>query len=65
MNRDIVAGDVWVPNDRGNTLTRISPAGAIVETIRTGVNPAVVAGVNGQVWVSIFDDGEVWRISPT
>ena len=30
-----------------------------------GQNPAVIAGVNGEVWASMFDDGQVWRIKPS
>jgi hypothetical protein len=35
------------------------------ETIRTAKNPAVVAGVAGEVWASVFDAGEIWRIRPS
>jgi DNA-binding beta-propeller fold protein YncE len=56
---------VWVPNDRGNTLSRISIAtNRVVETIKTDTNPAVVAPVDGEVWASMFDAGTVWRIKP-
>jgi hypothetical protein len=54
-----------VPNDHGDTLRRISPAGRVLETVKTGKNPAVVAGVDGEVWASMFDAGEVWRIKPS
>jgi len=65
VNLEVVGGDVWVPNDHGDTITRISPAGKVVETIKTGKNPTVVAGVAGEVWASKFDAGEVWRIRPS
>ena len=65
MNLDVVGREVWVPNDAGDTLSRIDIAtNAVVETIQTGDNPAVVAGVAGEVWLSNFDAGEVWRIRP-
>jgi hypothetical protein len=38
--------------------------GAVRETISTGPNPAVVAGAAEDVWVSIFEGGQVWRIHP-
>jgi DNA-binding beta-propeller fold protein YncE len=66
VNLDVIGGDVWVPNDLGNTITRIDgDTGKVVETIQTGHNPAVVAGAEGDVWASMFDDGQVWRIHPS
>ena len=61
----MVGGDVWVPDDLGNAVVRIDGVtGKVKETIPTGRNPAVVAGVDGDVWVSLFDDSQVWRIHP-
>jgi hypothetical protein len=61
----VIGGDVWVPDGAGNTLTRIDgDTGQVVETIRTAGNPAVVAGAEGDVWVSMFDVAQVWRIRP-
>jgi DNA-binding beta-propeller fold protein YncE len=63
VNLDAIGGDVWVPTDLGNTISRIDgTTGKVVETIQTGDNAAVVAGADGDVWSSMFDDGEVWRI---
>ena len=46
-------------------VVRIDGAtGNVLETIPVGQNPAVVAGVDGDVWVSMFDDSQVWRIHP-
>jgi hypothetical protein len=54
----------WDPGDEA--LWRISgTTGAVVETIRTGRNPAVVAAGAGDVWVTIHEGGEVWRIHPS
>ena len=52
-------------DDHGNAVVRIDGVtGKVKETIPTGRNPAVVAGVDGDVWVSLFDDSQVWRIHP-
>ena len=64
VNLEVVDGDVWVPNDQSATLSRISAAGKVLETIKTSGNPAVVAAVGNEVWASIFDAGEVWHIRP-
>jgi streptogramin lyase len=64
-NLDVIGGDVWIPDDVGNTITRIDgETGRIVETIPTGKNPAVVAGAEGDVWATMFNDEQVWRIHP-
>ncbi len=56
---------MWVPNDQDDTLWRIDgETGAVVETIATGPNPAVVAGAEGDVWLSVYEGGEIWRIRP-
>ncbi len=54
--------------DSAKRLRRIPAsawAGAVEETIATGPNPAVVAGAAGDVWLSIHEGGEVWRIRPS
>jgi DNA-binding beta-propeller fold protein YncE len=54
-----------VPNDLGNTISRIDgTTGKVVETIQTGEGPAVVAGAEGDVWASMFQGAQVWRIHP-
>jgi virginiamycin B lyase len=56
---------VWVPNDLSNVVTRIDRETAqILEVIDTARNPAVVAGWNGDAWVTMFDAGEVWQLRP-
>ncbi len=65
VNLEVVGDSVWVPNDAGNTISRIDVATArVTETIETAANPAVVSGVGGDVWASMFDAGQVWRIRP-
>jgi hypothetical protein len=62
VNLEVIGGEVWVPNDGNRTLSRLSSAGKLLETVETSGNPAVVAGIGGDVWASIFDAGEVWQI---
>jgi streptogramin lyase len=65
VNLEVVGGDVWIPDDLGNKVVRIDGAsGKVEETLSVGRNPAVVAGVDGDVWVSMFDGAQVWRIHP-
>jgi virginiamycin B lyase len=57
--------EVWVPDDEGDTLTRIDAlSGAVLERLAAGHGPAVVTAVGGDVWVSNFEDGSVWRVHP-
>jgi virginiamycin B lyase len=59
--------EVWVPDDQGNQLTRIDATTAkVVQTLPTGdgSGPAIVAAVAGDVWVSMFEAGEVWQVHP-
>ena len=61
----VVGREVWVPNDESNTVSRIDIAtNDVIETIAAGANTAVVAPAAGDVWVSNFDAGTVWRIRP-
>ncbi len=65
VNLEVIGPDVWVPNDRSNVVTRIDRETAtVLEVIDTARNPAVVAGWNGDAWVTMFDAGEVWRLRP-
>jgi hypothetical protein len=53
-------GDAVAPETGGDGAT-----GAVEDSIATGPNRAVVAGAAGDVWVSIHEGGEVWRIRPS
>ncbi len=65
VNLEVIGDDVCVPNDTSNVVTRIDrETGQIVEVIETERNPAVVAGRNGDAWVTMFDAGEVWQLHP-
>jgi hypothetical protein len=54
-----------VPCDGSNEVARIDAATTtVVERIPASANTAVVAGAEGDVWVSNFDADSVWRIRP-
>jgi YVTN family beta-propeller protein len=58
--------EVWVPDDTGGHVVRIEAHTArALETIDApGAGPAIVDASTGDVWVSMFAVGEVWRIHP-
>jgi streptogramin lyase len=69
VNLDVRPGaapEVWVPDDTGGHVTRVdATAGTVVETIdATGKGPALLAAVGGDIWVTMYEAGEVWRITP-
>jgi DNA-binding beta-propeller fold protein YncE len=59
--------EVWVPDDTGGHVVRIDArTGKVVETIDVpGEGPALVTAAAGDVWVTMFSAGEVWRIHPS
>ncbi len=58
--------EVWVPDDEGDTLTRIdATSGDVVERLAVGRGPAVVAATDADIWVTNFEGGSVWRITPS
>jgi streptogramin lyase len=67
----VESGDVWVPNTRAGTLSRVDVAGGkVVATLRLGppvrasgyLDSAVAAG--GSVWVARDFAGEIDRVDP-
>jgi DNA-binding beta-propeller fold protein YncE len=61
-----VNGDVWVPCDQDGTIWHVSgTTNKVVESLKAGGNPAVVAPVGAEVWATIFDAGSVLRIVPS
>jgi streptogramin lyase len=58
--------EVWVPDDTGGHVVRLDAAtGKATEVIDvSGKGPAVVAAIRGDIWVTMFTAGEVWRIRP-
>ncbi len=60
------AGDVWVGNYGGNTVTELSPTGTTIGTYSVGVNPIGIAIDNaGDVWVANYGSNYVTELSPT
>jgi YVTN family beta-propeller protein len=58
--------EVWVPDDVGNALVRIDADGAeVTGTVAAQGGPAVVRAAFGDIWVTMFGIGEVWRIRPS
>jgi len=58
--------EVWVPDDTGGKVIRIDArTGNVIENIEVpGEGPALLAAVDGDVWVTMFPVGEVWRFHP-
>jgi DNA-binding beta-propeller fold protein YncE len=57
--------DVWVPDDVGNQVVRIDPgATRVVGRLQAEGGPAVVRAAFGDIWVTMFGIGQVWRVHP-
>lgn len=58
--------EIWVPDDTGGHVFRIdAKTGAVIETIdASGDGPAIVAAIDGDIWVTMYTVGMVWRIHP-
>lgn len=58
--------EVWVPDDTGGNVVRIdAQTGDVIENIEVpGDGPALIAAVGGDIWVTMFPVGEVWRLHP-
>ena len=65
VDSGIVAGDLWVPNLRSNTLTRVDiRRNRVKETVRVGAGPFVVPDDPTELWVGSFQGDDVWHIRP-
>jgi virginiamycin B lyase len=61
-----VNGELWVPNIDSNTISVVNPANlAVSRTIPTGTAPLGVLSTANGVFVSMSQDGAVWRLAPT
>ena len=57
-----VDGELWVPNIDANTISVVDPArNAVSRTIPAGNAPLGVASTSAGVFVSMSNDGSVWR----
>ena len=65
VNPDRLGGEVWVPADEDDRLTRIDGAtGELIEVVPTGKAPAVATAIDGEIRVTNLGGGSVWRIRP-
>jgi YVTN family beta-propeller protein len=61
-----VNGELWVPNIDSNTISIVDPARlAVARTIPAGTAPLGVLSTANGVFVSMSEDGAVWRLSPS
>jgi YVTN family beta-propeller protein len=62
---DVVAGMVWVPQIRRNTVAVVDPASnTVVRTVKTGAGPFVVTAIAGEAWIPSWKGRDVWRFRP-
>jgi len=61
----IVAGSLWIPNLRSNSISRIDMRrNRVVETVKVGKGPFVVPDHPEELWVASFAGTDLWRIKP-
>jgi streptogramin lyase len=61
----VSGGAVWVGDLLGGVIDRISPASnAITAIVHVGGGPRHIVAVRGDLWVALFDDGEIVRLHP-
>lgn len=61
----VVAGQVWVPEIRENTVAIVDPAtNQIADTVKVGAGPFVVTEIAGEAWVPSWKGTDIWRIKP-
>ena len=61
-----VGGRLWVPNIDSNTISVVDPAhNAVSQTIPAGNAPLGALSTGGGVFVSMSNDGAVWRFDTT
>jgi len=56
MQSRSTAGNAWVTNDTGNTVTKLSNTGAVL----SGANGYTVGGLNGPYAIAIDGAGNAW-----
>jgi YVTN family beta-propeller protein len=59
-----VGGELWVPNIDSNTISVVDPSRlTVIRTIPAGTAPLGVLSTAGGVFVSMSEDGAVWRFA--
>jgi YVTN family beta-propeller protein len=59
-----VDGALWVPNIDANTISVVDPeTNTVSRTIRAGNAPLGIAATAAGVFVSMSNDGSVWRFA--
>jgi YVTN family beta-propeller protein len=62
---DVVAGQVWVPQIRKNSIAIVDPASnTVTQTIKAGTGPFVVTSIRGEAWVPSWKGRDIWRYRP-
>ncbi len=62
---DVVAGQVWVPQIRKNSIAVVAPSSSMVaSTVKAGVGPFVVTTIRGEAWVPSWKGRDIWRFRP-
>jgi YVTN family beta-propeller protein len=61
----VVAGKLWVPKIRENTVAIVDPStNAVESTFKVGVGPFVVTEVAGEAWIPSWKGKDIWRVRP-
>jgi YVTN family beta-propeller protein len=61
----VVAGQLWVPEVRQNTLAIVDPAtNRVTRTVKVGAGPFVVTEIGGDAWVPSWKGNDIWRLRP-
>src|SRR5262249_52382079 len=55
--------NVWITNNAANTMFRLDPAGAILQTVTVGTEPGFPVFDGSNIWVPLLDGVAVVRAS--
>ena len=59
---DVVAGRVWVPQIRKDSIAIVDPASnTVAQTVKAGAGPFVVTTIRGDAWVPSWKGRDIWR----
>ena len=60
------SGNIWVANNTGNTVTKLSASGVLIGTFAVGGGPSNIAiDSAGNAWVTNYVDSTVIKLSPS